>query len=164
MTMEKRILVLGYGNPGRCDDGLGPALAARVEALNIPGVRVESAHQLNVEDASTVAEYDVVVFLDACLCAPPPYFMRALEPRTGTMEFTTHSLAPEGVMGLVQDVLKADTKGYALAVRGYDFHTFGDEISPEAADNLEAALTFLADAVAPGGALDIQRNPVGMDS
>ncbi len=33
----RRILLIGYGNPGRGDDGLGPLLAARIEALAIPG-------------------------------------------------------------------------------------------------------------------------------
>ena len=30
------VLLLGYGNPGRLDDGLGPALAAQVECLACP--------------------------------------------------------------------------------------------------------------------------------
>ena len=30
--------LIGYGNPGRCDDGLGPAFAARVAAQNLPGI------------------------------------------------------------------------------------------------------------------------------
>ena len=34
------MLLLGYGNPGRLDDGLGPALAAQVERLALPGVTV----------------------------------------------------------------------------------------------------------------------------
>ena len=44
----RRILVIGYGNPGRRDDGLGPALAARLEALALPGVTVESDFQLAI--------------------------------------------------------------------------------------------------------------------
>jgi hydrogenase maturation protease len=29
-----RVLVIGYGNPGRQDDGLGPAAAAEIEKLD----------------------------------------------------------------------------------------------------------------------------------
>ena len=29
-----KVLVVGYGNPDRCDDGLGMALAERVRALD----------------------------------------------------------------------------------------------------------------------------------
>lgn len=152
---ETRILVIGYGNPGRCDDGIGPALAERLKALDLDGVRVEAAYQLNVEDAELVAQHDVVVFADACLCAPPPYLLRPVEPRTGTIEFSTHTQAPEGVLGLAHDVFGARTKGFAMGVRGYDFHDFGEELSREATENLEAALAFLVDAVRPGGSLDV---------
>lgn len=153
MSTDTRVLVIGYGNPGRCDDGLGMALAERIEALQIPGVAVQTKYQLNVEDADDVAKHQVVVFLDACLCAPPPYFFRELEARAGTLEFTTHSLAPEGVLGLAHDVFRAPTKGYAVAVRGYDFHDVKEDISEDAKVNLEEALAFLAEALQPGGIL-----------
>ena len=160
-----RVLVIGYGNPGRCDDGIGPALAARLKELDIPGVRVESAYQLNVEDAATVAEHDVVVFADACLCAPPPYALRELEPRQGTIEFSTHTQAPEGVLGLARDVFGARTRGFALGVRGYDFHDFGERLSTEAEANVGAALLFLEAALQPGGELDLPTpDPVEIDS
>ena len=48
----RKVLLIGYGNPGRLDDGLGPALAAAVEKLAIPGVTVDADYQLNVEDAA----------------------------------------------------------------------------------------------------------------
>ena len=162
MAYQQRVLIIGYGNPGRCDDGLGPALAARLAELDLSGVTVETNYQLNVEDAQAVAEHDVAVFIDACLCSPPPFFLRELEPRTGTLEFTTHSLAPEGVMGLAQDVFQADTRGFALAVRGYDFHAFGEELSREAQSNLDAALMFLTEALSPGGSLSPQQVPAGV--
>ena len=37
-----KTLLIGYGNPGRLDDGLGPALAEAVAKLAIPGVTVEA--------------------------------------------------------------------------------------------------------------------------
>lgn len=153
MSPDTKVLVVGYGNPGRCDDGIGMALAERIRSLEIPGVDVEIRYQLNVEDADMVAKHDLVVFLDACICAPPPFFMREVEPRAGTLEFTTHSLAPEGVLGLAHDVFSAPTRGYKLAVRGYDFHNVGDDLSKDAEKNLEAALVFLVEALRPGGSL-----------
>jgi hydrogenase maturation protease len=33
MTARRRVLVLGYGNPGRQDDGLGPAAVAEIEKM-----------------------------------------------------------------------------------------------------------------------------------
>ena len=56
-SREKRILVLGYGNPGRQDDGLGPAVAAGIDSLGWPGVSTLDAYQLNIEDAIDVAAH-----------------------------------------------------------------------------------------------------------
>ena len=68
-----RVLVLGYGNPGRQDDGLGPAAAARIEALGLPNVTVEADYQLNIEDGAALAGHDVALFVDASRDAPAPY-------------------------------------------------------------------------------------------
>lgn len=150
---QARVLVIGYGNPARCDDGIGPALAEKLDELKIPGVRVDKTFQLNPEDAAVVAEHEVAVFIDACLCAPPPFAVRELEPRAGTAEFTTHALAPEGVLGLAHDVYGAATKGFAVGIRGYHFDDFGDSLTNEATCNLEAAVKWLSEALAPGGML-----------
>ena len=36
------MLIIGYGNPGRRDDGLGPALAEIMEAKRLRGVAVDA--------------------------------------------------------------------------------------------------------------------------
>lgn len=148
------VLVLGYGNPGRCDDGLGPALAERLRGARIPGVRVESCYQLSVEDAATAADHDVVIFADASVRGSVPFEIRRLEPRTDTAEFTSHSLGPEGVLGLARDLFGTDTEGWALAIRGDRFDDFGEELSAEARVNLEAAVAFLEGALASSRPLE----------
>ena len=52
----RRILLLGYGNPGRCDDGLGPAFAARIEARGLPGLDVFTDYQLTVDHALQIVD------------------------------------------------------------------------------------------------------------
>ncbi|HBA85977.1 MAG TPA: hydrogenase maturation protease [Verrucomicrobia bacterium] len=137
-----RILVIGYGNPGRLDDGLGPAFAAAVEALRIPGVSVDSDYQLNVEDAADLAAYDVVVFADAAVNGPEPFSFRAIHP-SEDVSFTTHSIEPESVFGLARSLFGASTKAYALGIRGYAFNEFGEGLSEGAQRNLKAAMRFL---------------------
>ena len=56
-TEAADILLIGFGNPGRLDDGLGPALADAIEKLALPGVTVESNYQLTVEDAAEIAKH-----------------------------------------------------------------------------------------------------------
>ena len=60
-TADLKILVYGYGNPGRQDDGLGIFLAEEVEKRNLLSVTVDTNYQLNAEDALLASEFDVVL-------------------------------------------------------------------------------------------------------
>ena len=137
-----KVLVLGYGNPGRFDDGLGSACVEAVEALGIDGVRTHADYQLQPENALLVAEHDVVIFADAAAEGPEPLAFTDVEPRA-EMSITTHHLSPAGLLGLVRDHFDARTVGFLLAIRGYRFDAFGEGLSGKARENLTAALAFL---------------------
>jgi hydrogenase maturation protease len=141
-TETPRVLLIGYGNPGRQDDGLGPALARAVETLGLPGVTVDADYQLTVEDAEAAARHDVVVFADAARKGPEPFSFRRIEPRT-QVSFSTHSVAPEAVLGLAGELFAARTEAYLLGIRGYDFDVLEEALSPRAVENLAAAIGFL---------------------
>jgi Ni,Fe-hydrogenase maturation factor len=42
MSAQKKILVIGFGNPGRLDDGLGPAFVREIEKFKIPNLVTDS--------------------------------------------------------------------------------------------------------------------------
>ncbi|MFO7974291.1 MAG: hydrogenase maturation protease [Candidatus Hydrogenedentota bacterium] len=134
----KRVLILGYGNPGRQDDGLGPALVETVEKWGLPNVTAEAPYQLNIEDAVTMAEHDFVVFVDAGVEVPEPYSLKRVKP-VREIAFSTHSVSPEAVLALCEDHFHAKPEAYVLAVRGYAFE-FEEGLSPKAQDNLTSAL------------------------
>ena len=51
--MSSAVLLYGYGNPGRLDDGLGPALARELAARHpAEGVTIETGYQLQVESGT----------------------------------------------------------------------------------------------------------------
>jgi hydrogenase maturation protease len=136
------VLVIGYGNPGRRDDGLGPALAAAVERLGIAGVKVDSDYQLTVEDAAAVAEHDLVLFADAACSGAGPFALRRVEPGSA-VTFSSHSVQPDGVLALARDLFGATPSAYLLTIRGYAFNEFGEGLSEEAQANLAAAIGFI---------------------
>jgi hydrogenase maturation protease len=138
----RRVLVLGYGNPGRRDDGLGPRLAEELSRLALPGVDVDSAYQLQAEDAAAVADHEVVVFVDADVSCADPFELRPILP-AGEPRFSTHSLAPETVLSMAWKYLEALPEAYVLAIRGEDFDGFGEGLSDRARRNLSAALGFI---------------------
>jgi hydrogenase maturation protease len=147
MAAARNVLVYGYGNPGRQDDGLGPAVIEALEPLGLEGVTLDANYQLSVEDAALVAEHDAVVFVDADAAGPAPFWFGAIEPRWET-SFSTHSVRPEAVLGLARGALGGSTAGYVLGIRGYAFDEFGERLTDAARRNMEAALAFLGTALA----------------
>lgn len=118
---SRPILIYGYGNPGRQDDGLGPALVERLEAWakaeKISGVAFDSNYQLNAEDALAVAESRAVVFVDAVKEGPAPFEFRPLAPQK-EISFSTHAMSPESVLALADELYGARPPAWLLAIRG----------------------------------------------
>lgn len=142
LPTSARILLIGYGNPGRRDDGLGPALAAALEGLDLPGVTIDSDYQLTVEDAAAVAAHDVVIFADAAVSGPEPFSFGRIEP-SDSVTFSSHSASPAGVLGLAAELFSARPAAYVLGIRGYEFNEFGESLSAQARANLAAAVEFM---------------------
>ena len=138
-----KVLLIGYGNPGRLDDGLGPALAEAISHKKFKDVTVDANYQLTIEDAAEVAEHDVVIFADASVNSEEPFAFKPVIPKT-VNTFSSHSIEPEIVLGFAYDLFQAETKGYTLAVRGYEFNEFGERLSSKAQDNLISAVEFLS--------------------
>lgn len=141
------VLVIGYGNPGRQDDGLGPAAVEALRPLGLPGVAFDADYQLTVEDAAAVAEHETVVFVDADLAGPEPFWFRAVEPKA-ELGFSSHGCEPPAVMALAKELFGAATKGYVLGIRGYEFGEIAEGLSARAQANLEDACEFLAGVLA----------------
>ncbi len=136
-----RTLVIGIGNPGRGDDGLGPALVGLLEATALEGVALDSNYQLNVEDALACSGHDTVIFADASETADAPFAFAELAPAR-EIAFTTHELAPASVLALCEELYGKRPRAWTLAVRGYVWD-IGEGLSPQAEVNLSAALAFM---------------------
>lgn len=138
-------LIYGYGNPGRQDDGLGPALVEALERrlarARISGVDCDANYQLNAEDALTVAEHDRVIFVDATASGDTPFTFRALAP-LATIGFSTHAMSPESVLALCDELYGRRPAAHLLALRGYAWEP-NAKLTPDARKNLAAALEFL---------------------
>lgn len=137
------ILIIGYGNPGRQDDALGPALADAMEQLGLPGVTVDSDYQLTVEHAEMAARHRVVIFADATTEAGEPFTWTSVKPSNSGIRFTSHHLGPADVLGLARDLFDGDPPGYLLTIQGRRFGEFDAGLSSAAQAALEDAVQFL---------------------
>ena len=130
------ILVIGYGNPLRRDDGAGVRLAEEISDGPLRSrVRVETDHQLTPEMALMVAESDVdaVVFADAAVGVDDVRVERLqppdLSPSVG------HHLSPAAVMAYADRLYGRCPPAWIVTIPGYDLD-HGEGLSERA----EAAL------------------------
>jgi len=130
-------LLIGYGNPGRCDDGLGPALAERIAARALPGVEVAVDYQLTVEHALLVAGAARVVFADAEIGGPAPFRFARVAAAGG--DISSHSIAPGTVLALAGTLYGAAPEAYLLGIAGAEFGRVAEGLSPTAERNLAEA-------------------------
>jgi hydrogenase maturation protease len=137
-----RLVVFGWGNDSRGDDGLGPLLLARIAAAGWPDATTVEDYQLQIEHALDLEGCDCALFVDAGKDTPAPFSFHVVAPRRTTTH-TSHALAPEAVLDVYAQVKKrAPPPAFALCVRGERFE-LGEGLSREGAERLEAAWAFV---------------------
>ncbi len=135
------MLLIGYGNPGRGDDGLAPAVAERLERAGPPGVAVLSDYQLTVEHAFDVAGADCVVFADALIGGDGAFRFTGAQSDTAA-DIGSHSLSPEAVLTLAATLYGARPAAHVMAISGVEFGEVKEGLSPRAQRNLDRACDF----------------------
>lgn len=124
------LLVIGYGNPLRCDDGVGPRVAEAVEALQLPGVHTLICQQLSPEHAEPIARARTVIFVDAAMDAPKEVQLRQLEPNKSS-QLMAHAADPRTMLALARDVFGHCPEAWWLTIPAVKLD-FGEELSPVA--------------------------------
>lgn len=134
-------LLIGYGNPGRGDDGLGPAFARRIAARCLPGLTVEIDYQLSVDHALMLSTAERVVFADAALDADGPFYFKEM---TGAAEMAlgSHAVSPDAALALSRLLFGTAPQGFVLGLGGAAFGTMAEGLSAPAVANLDAAEAF----------------------
>jgi hydrogenase maturation protease len=140
-----KILVYGYGNPGRQDDGLGPRLCSELETwvsdVGLDDVTFDSNYQLNAEDALTISEFDTVIFSDATRLGEDSFEFKRIEP-ANRIAFSTHAMNPETVLALCEELYGRRPSAWILSIKGAGWEP-NAPMSTEAEKNLAFALGFM---------------------
>jgi hydrogenase maturation protease len=150
LTHQKpAILVYGYGNPGRQDDGAGVMLAEKLDewivSRKLEDVHTDSNYQLNLEDAATISRYDLVIFADASHEELDDFRM---DPLVGSdrVEYTMHAVSPAFILHLSKEVFNHEPEAYLLHIKGYEWE-FMASMTEKGEENLMSALHFVQDFI-----------------
>jgi hydrogenase maturation protease len=109
-----RLLVIGYGNTLRSDDGAGPRVAEALELMNLSGMRTLSCPLLSPELAEPVSQAERVVFVDAAL-ETRELELRPLAPADST-QLMAHAAEPATVLALARDVFGHAPQAWLLTL------------------------------------------------
>ncbi len=125
-----RVLVLGYGNPIRSDDGLGWRIAVELFRANAsPDVLVLPCHQLTPDLAETASSAETVIFVDCSRKGQPgEIHCEEVRSQSGPASFT-HDLSPAALLDLAAELFGTCPKAYLFTICGECFEP-GENCSP----------------------------------
>jgi len=105
MMGNGRILILGYGNPLRGDDALGAQVAEELTARfrDNPRVTVQIVHQLTLDFAETLANFSLIILIDARDTEPVgEIFAQKIQPSKNLPQPFSHYLNPAELLGVCE--------------------------------------------------------------
>jgi hydrogenase maturation protease len=140
---EPHILVIGYGNTLRGDDGVGPHVVEIVGQLGLPGVRTMICPLLTPELADPISRSSQVVFVDAAVDAPREVQWRKLEPNE-TSQIMAHAADPRTMLALARDVFGHAPQGWWLTIPAVDLG-FHEHFSPSVQRDVIVAVGKIKD-------------------
>lgn len=147
---RSELLVIGYGNSLRSDDGAGPRVAEAVAAKKISGTETISCHQLTPEFAERVSSARRVVFVDATSDLDSEGLqVRELRPAE-TGDLMAHAADPRTLLALARDVYGSCPQAWLLTIPIEDTG-FGESVSARAQRGIEDAVVRIEAMAAPGG-------------
>jgi len=154
----KKLLIIGYGNPDRQDDGVAwHILYAMTLRLGLPAPDTyedefpESAQvdlafylQLTPEMAEDIHSYDYVCFVDAHTGnISEPVCLIPVESEFQASPFT-HHLTPQSLISFCETLYANKPDAALLSVRGYHFG-LSQQLSEETAELIPQALDLIWD-------------------
>lgn len=159
MKNNLKILLYGYGNPGRQDDALGISFVEEMEkwvtAQGIENISFDTNYQLNIEDAEAISGYDLVIFADASMEPIKGFEFSKVQRSDAQVEFTMHAVSVSFVVDLCYKIYNKAPKAYLVHIKGYEWELdFDKGLTEQAEQNLQDALNFMK-----GKLLEIVGNP-----
>lgn len=144
---QRDILIIGYGNEIRGDDGAGLRVAEAIEALHLPRVRVVACHQLMPDLAEPLSEAGAVFFADAKPAAEGAaieVFPVLPETKGG---FSLHRGSPAGLLALAQALYGRCPPAWCVAIPAVDFN-LRETLTDTACRGVAAAVAAIQGRVA----------------
>lgn len=138
------VLVVGYGNDLRSDDGAGRWVADRIEELDIAGVEVRSVAQLTPELALAISGRRLVVLVDASVDTEE-LTVSDIDPSQGSGVMSHHG-DPGTTISMAASVGSLPERAVLVSIPATDLG-MGFSMSETTATSAEQAVATITDLV-----------------
>ena len=139
MNANGIILVLGYGNTLRGDDGVGPRVAETVATWRLEHVEAIARHQLTPELAEPISRAARVIFVDAAVNQPDDGVkVASLAPAAG-QHVLYHTASPAALLGLAESLFGRAPEAWLVTIPVTEVG-IGEQLSPQAQRGVAEAL------------------------
>jgi hydrogenase maturation protease len=135
------LLVIGYGNDLRSDDGAGRVVADSVDERGLTGVTVRSVSQLTPELALEIAGRQRVVFVDASVDVTALRTERVVAGDRGNGVMTHHG-EPASLLSLVETVGPVPDEAVVVSIPASNLG-LGFDLSPATAGAVAEAIDLI---------------------
>jgi hydrogenase maturation protease len=134
-----KILMIGFGNTLRGDDGVGPYVAGVVASWRLPGLESLAVPQLIPELAEPVAAAKAVIFVDAQTAGQGDVVeLRSIEASESRVSIA-HVSDPQSLLALAAAVYGSRPQAWLITIPAADF-SFGEKLSSIAKRGAELAV------------------------
>jgi len=142
------VVVIGYGNPLRGDDGAGQRVAVAVATWGLPHVRALAVHQLTPELVELLAGSRLAIFVDAYPAIEGGAVqIRPVEPAEAP-PILEHSHDPRSLLALAKAIHGNCPQSWWVMVPGVRFE-LSETLSSTSVRGIDAALQQIAFLVRP---------------
>ncbi|MEA5509974.1 hydrogenase maturation protease [Crocosphaera sp. UHCC 0190] len=142
LETSKNILVIGYGNTLRSDDGAGQKIAEIVANWNFKNVISLPLHQLSPELAENISQADLVIFIDVQETTnqeeEKPQ-IKQLKLNNNHTNFNPHHSNPWNLLALTKALYQKEPLVYWILIPANNFN-FGEDFSSMTKNAINLAL------------------------
>lgn len=125
------VVIIGYGNTLRGDDGLGWLAAEHLSEVIQPcQAWVITCHQLTIELAEALSRATLAIFIDARVGATPGLIAyEEIQPRRDAAPSLHHHMPPESLLACTEAIYGRAPRTVLITITGESFD-YGSDLSP----------------------------------
>ena len=138
---DNKTILIGIGNCGREDDGLGWAFLDEIKSKLPSHFDIEYRYQLQIEDAELISHYDTVYFVDAHKDTLENGFNCEKCIPVETHHFSSHELPPETILYLAESIYDKKPESHIIGISGISFN-LNIGLTESAQQNLKNVTSF----------------------